>query len=434
MGEMRAHAGTFGQAIDGSTNTVFAPKNRYSRISMFRLKYLLLLVLCVLIYSYNYHFLWILYDVVVIVLGGYYLQNKKLSLRGYQWFIIILTLWYFVSISVYSGHTFIGLLSTWDTFKHILIFLLLSRMFNSMSNARNNSFMIRLYHFIFAAILMQMVFVFYQVRTGVFFDNVAGTFGDGATHSMAYLSILFVLLSIILKKNILLIAFSILVSVWLNMAGEDVSFFVLLPILLFGVVLNRGIKIGHIFVLACIMPIIIAILGHVVVGNIPYKDVILSRVSGFVLHDHINHGGAGRGNALVSAINRGGWFGNGPGSFSNIYLMNGYDFDPMDDPTQINIAESSHLIFESGVTGLILALMTYSSLLWGFFEKRRNKLFAIAFFGACMFDGSLLMTETQIFLFLIIMFVFKQFEYDKIYKCNRHSVGHIAVHKIRNAW
>jgi len=378
---------------------------------MFRLKYLLLLIACILIYSYNYHFLWILYDVAVLVLAYYYLGNNKVSLKGYQCIIIMLTLGYFVSISISSGHTFIGLLSTWDTFKHILIFLLLIRMHEFVGDPRQSRFMMRLYHLIFVTILMQVAVVFYQVRAGLIFDNVAGTFGNGATHSMAYLSVLFVVLTIVLRKNLWIVIFSIFIGIWLNISAENVGFFVLLPVALLGILINHKVKIRDIVIAVCVASLGIMMVGGVVFRGGSYRDVIVSRVSHFILHDNASSDGASRGNALASSINRGGWFGNGPGSFTNIYLMRGYAYDPMDDPTQINIAESSHLIFESGIIGLVLTLMTYSSLLYGYFRKKRNKLFAIIFFCTCMFYGSLLMTETQFLLFLLVIFALKQNEY-----------------------
>jgi len=134
--------------------------NHGDRIYLFRLKYLLFFIAVILIYSFNYHFLWIFYDVAVISLLIYYIRNNKVHFKGYQWFMIIATLWYFVSISIHSGHVFVGLLSTWDTFKHILLFLLLTRMHQNIAPPMQRKFAIRLYHFVFVTILMQVIFVF----------------------------------------------------------------------------------------------------------------------------------------------------------------------------------------------------------------------------------------------------------------------------------
>ncbi len=382
-----------------------------SFFSSVRLSFFVFFIFFILVFSFSFHALWILYDVVALSALAYYVRNNKISLKAFQWLMLNVTIFYFILMSLFGSHFFVGLLSTWDTFKHILMFILLQRTWKCLMGSHREHFMGRLYRCIFFAIVMQFVFVSIQLRNNAALDHVVGSFGAGLTHAMSYLTILFIIITIVLKSSKLLVILSILISVWLNVMVENVGFFVLLPLLLIGVLINKRVGIRAMLLGAACVPVVMLLLSQRVYFQQDYRSIIMSRVATYAsgAYDLTK---PGRGASLIVSIQRGGWFGNGPGSFSNIYLMKGYDYDPADDPTQINIAESSHLIFESGVVGLALTLMTYYSFLWRLFRKKRNKLFVIIIFTACMFYSSLLMTEPQIFLLLLGLILFKECELD----------------------
>ena len=375
-----------------------------------QLKYIIFSIAATLIFSYNYHFLWIVYDFVAIGLMAYFVWNKRsLGLGVPQWGLLFLTVCYFTLISVASDEPFIGLLSTWDTFKHIPILLLLARIGLLVYNPEKISFINGLYYLIFFSFIIQLIFAAYQVYSEVKFDDVAGTFGDGATHSLAYLSVLFISLVIILNKRLWLILSSILAVFWLNLNGENVGFFVLLPLAIIGIVINRRLKVIHMVGTMLLLPLILLILEKPLYHNIPFSQVISSRITGFISGDY-RPNSPGRWAALTTGVEYGGWLGAGPGSYSNIYLMNGYKYDRETDVSQINISEASHLLAEAGIVGMALTMFLYQSLLWAYFKRWRNKVFALLYFSACFFYGSLLMTEPQIFMLLLIMFIFKHNE------------------------
>jgi len=381
---------------------------------LFHLRYALFFVATVLIYSYNYHFLWIIYDIIITALFLYFVARNRITLTYIQRSILILTITYYFLISVYSNNSFIAFLSTWDTLKHIMLFLLMSELQINAGGWYKNNFFQSLHKFIGIAFFIQIPLVLYQAwayqgKGMVYFDDVAGTFGDGAVYSLAYLSLLYIFLSIALKKNKLFILILVTITIIMNILAENVGFFILLPMFLFWFILNQKVRFRTVLTTLVTTSIALILLGNIISGDASFGDKIESRISSSVLESNMDLTQPGRGTALLIAFDLGGWFGIGPGSFSNIYLLKGYYSGMLNDSAQINIAESSHLIFESGVVGLLLVAVLYCSFIVEWFGRLRNKVYSVLLVCAGMFYSSLLMTETQIFLFILILFVFKEY-------------------------
>ena len=112
----------------------------------------------------------------------------------------------------------------------------------------------------------------------------------------------------------------------------------------------------------------------------------------------------GRGDYLFLGFDLGGYFGNGPGSYSNIYQLKGYDYETL-PAKQINIAQSSSLLAESGIFGLAITLFTYLVFITSFFRQFLYKICASIFFLLCAFYSAVLSNESHAFL-LVLIFVY----------------------------
>jgi hypothetical protein len=392
-------------------NNVTDFKSKSGQLNL-QLEYIIFFIAATFIFSFNAHFLWIVYDIVAIGLMVYFIRDKfSLGLGITQWGLIFLTVCYFVIISLTSEMPLYSLLSAWDSLKHIPICLLLLRVGLFMYNQEKITFFNDLYYLIFFSFIIQLIFVAIQVYYDVKFDDVAGTFGDGATHSLAYFSVLFVCLVIVLNKGLWLTLFSIFGACWLNLNGENVGFFVLLPLAIIWIYINKRFKVINLSLIIVVSSLVVLMLEKPIYNNTPFSQVISSRVTDFI-SGHYNPGTPGRSQALISGFEVGGWFGAGPGSYSNIYLMQGYKYDKESDVSQIAISESSHLLAEAGIVGMVLIIFLYQSLIWLYFKRWRNKVFSLFYFTACFFYGSLLMTEPQIFMLLLTMLVLKYSEFS----------------------
>jgi len=387
--------------------SLFHAGNAYSGL-------LILPAFTALVFSGNYHALWLVYDIVAMLLLFHYIASGKKRISRVQSFLLAGVIGYFLVISIVSGHLFAGVLSIWDTFKHLLYFPLIATMSRLDFSGRNTKLAQIIYRFIGFAFFVQMLVVGVQYITGVHFDDVAGTFGDGGSHAIGYISLLFITASIAFSKKMIFTLGLISATIMMNIASENAGFFVLMPMLMLSIIIAKKINIKFIFIVGAMMLFANFLLNMSFYSESSFGESIISRATGiFEIPDDFdpsarNHG---RSSYLVLGSYLGGWFGQGPGAYSDIYLMQGYDSMNMIDP-HIIISEASHLLAESGFTGFGLTLLIYVLFVINFFDKLVVKSFMALFFIACMFYSALLMNESHIFILLLMFYFFKMIETD----------------------
>ncbi len=370
--------------------------------------WLLLLAFSVLVFSFDFHAVWIVYDLIAAGLLFLFLLSRKGKVAWFQLFILSVTIVYFILITLINGHYLMSILSMWDTFKHLIYITLLVRMAKVDSLVRNTRLIKSLYVIIAFAFFIQMIVVSIQYGRGEMFDNIAGTFGDGGSHAVGYISLLFICAAFVFR-NVTLIVCSIIVAVLMNMAAENAGFFVLLALLTLVLFALHGAAIfRHIYICFAFFILVLMIgwmLSFSVYSDLAFGSVIMGRlVDLLAIH---NYGDSlesvGRSTSLFMASQLGGWLGSGPGAYSNIYLLEGYRSHDVGG-LQINICEVSHLIAESGYIGLVLVMATYISFVASFFDRWLMRVLAACFLVVCLFYSALLMNESQAFMFILMLF------------------------------
>jgi len=211
---------------------------------------LILPAFAVLVFSYNYHFLWLIYDFIAIILLLYYIVSDKKWISPVIFLTFILVIAYFTTIVALHGHFFQGFLSIWDTFKHLLFVPLIVQISKFHLSKSNIVLANKLFYIISFAYLIQVIAVILQYSSGAHFDNIAGTFGDGGSHAIAYISLLFITASNIYVRGWLYKFVILGVSVLMNVAAENAGFFILLLLLIIGIFIveRKVLNIKKIFV------------------------------------------------------------------------------------------------------------------------------------------------------------------------------------------
>ena len=150
----------------------------------------LMAVLLAFVLSYNFHQLWLVYDLFLMVLlvklffEGVFSKVKNMR-------VVILGLLAMIVVSVVGiGHNhLIGWLSFWDTFKHLIFIIAVDYYVVVRDREVQRKLISQLMAISSVLFALQFVFVFIQHFQGRHVDDVAGTFGDGSSHSIAYFSI-----------------------------------------------------------------------------------------------------------------------------------------------------------------------------------------------------------------------------------------------------
>lgn len=378
------------------------------------------LVFIVLIFAFDFHVLWLMYDIVAIMLAFYFAFSRKASIGVLPIGVLGIVLGYFVVMIFAGEYVLFGLLSLWDTLKHLIYIALFVRWSRNRPLPRISDQVSGLSHLIFIAFAIQLILVFWQYRQGYFFDDISGTFGNGGSHAIAYISVLVVVAMLVRSFNIVIFSCVIALTIFMNLVSENAGYYVLLGLVLGGVFLGnvfisrvplmRGISLKNLLSLFIILAASYWVLGIAMYSDLPYWEVTLYRlidISG--VGSTADSNAIGRGVSLLKAIDVGGWFGHGLGAYSNIYEMIGYDFKSMSD-TQINISELTHLVAEAGGVGYFLYVFVYSLFISQLFLTRYFKLFASVLFVACSAYSAVLMNESQFFLLLLTLFFISMLE------------------------
>lgn len=382
------------------------------------LGYLLILPFAFLVFSFNYHFLWLFYDVAAFVIMFYFLYGvKRLPITNMAFFSFILVVLYFISMSIISGHIFFGVLSSWDTFKHIALLLGVIALSRLHGVDTIQSFTDMFYKIIIFSFLIQVVIVYFQYKSfsvlsnldPSYFDNISGSFGAGGSHAIGYISILAIIASIALNKNMLWVVILIVVSFIVNVASENSGYYIIFIMFMFWVGVNVRVRARNVILGIVTIPLLLFILGVTTYHDRKYFEVVASRaIHMFLVSDNYDKEPRGRADLLLMASDNGGWTGRGIGAVSNIYLLDGYD-SKLVHP-QINISEASHLLTESGYIGLMLAMIVYAFFISAIFQRKRNKIISVLIFVSLLFYTAVLMNESHMLLFILSIYFMRVLE------------------------
>ena len=358
----------------------------------------------VLVFSWEFHFLWLLYDFLAIFSIYFFLKHVNIVLAS----TLFLVLSFFIILSIIFGFHIISILSIWDNIKHLfvlfMLFFLVERHIQDRILIFSNIFGL----IIGGIFILQAVLVFYQYFTGYNKDDVSGTFGIAGSHSIAYYCLLYLSYLFYFKKSNYFTFFVFIVSLVMNYFSENMGYYPLVILLLsYKWMTLKGLKYFIIYLPLLLLVIIIldSALGGILI------QPVLNRFSEFFLvgSRDLNNFTPSRGYMTALAIHLGGWWGSGPGCYSEIYSMIGWK--SLGD-IQISISSATNLLSEYGIVGFLAWLSLYSIFLKRFFMKRKNYIFIITLFSFSMLYNRVLNDERVIFL-LIFTFMFLKIHMDR---------------------
>ena len=362
--------------------------------------------LLVLVFSWEFHFLWLLYDILALF-AIYFFSKHITAVLGFTLFLVLSV---FIILTIFSGFHLISILSIWDNIKHLFVLFMLLFLVERHIEDRILKFTNGFGFIIGGIFILQSILVFYQYFTGYYKDDISGTFGIAGGHTFAYYCLLYLSYLFYIKKSYSLTFFIFILSLVMNFFAENMGYYPLVLLLLsYKWMTFQGIKYMAIygFLLLLVVVIIDRVLGGILI------QPVLNRFSEFFLvgSRDLNNFTPSRGYMTALAIYLGGWWGAGPGCYSEIYSMIGWN--SLGD-IQINISSATNLLAEYGIVGFLAWLSLYSVLLKRFFKKRKNYIFIFALFFFCMFYNRVLNDERVIFLLIFIIMFLKIYMDRKI--------------------
>lgn len=359
-------------------------------------------------YSYNFHSLWLLCD-FIIIFNVIYLINRK-SLRHYfKTFLVLGILFAYLLYHSFSDLHLINFISFWDNYKHIFVFIFAFDIYKRIPPERKQKFIDRLYRYSLISFFIQMFFIVIQYQMNVGWDNMAGTFGNGSTHSVAYFSTFLTLFQIRYKKNILITATVIAMSLITSLWSENTGYFVMLGLILFFCFIDQ-ISVFNLALIGLIAGFIILI-----AAKNEMAGYATNKITGFTLstsYKGAEHVRPERGILMGYALYLGGWYGQGFGAYSEIYNIDGWLFHKLADK-QLCISEGTHLVAEIGIVGLLITMVLFIVLFFEQFPDRKTRFFAITYLLLAMFHGRLFIDERLFFMFVLTFLVWQSDLYNK---------------------
>ncbi|MEP6863401.1 MAG: hypothetical protein ABJE66_22435 [Deltaproteobacteria bacterium] len=360
-------------------------------------RWIVLAFVAIFCFGYSFHELWLLYDVACVwsalQLLGPRVEPRVRRLAG--WLVVLVAGWFAISASLHDTGE-MWALGIWDTLKHVFLWLYLLRGLYGASPVASPIHSDALYRLCSIAFVVDCALSVYQWASGELTDNVDGLFGPSATHSFGYFMVFYFLLSYRRGESGVRLAAILVVAAGVALIGESMGFFILLPLWFVVSVVDSRRSGGSIAAAA----LAIAAIAIVLAKTQPeFVDSLISRAVTVVQPDEaptpdkpIN----GRGTAIAYASLVGGWTGDGPGTYSQIYGRDGSGAWLL-EVVQIDICELSHLLAEWGGLGVgyvvgIFALL-YAAMRVSF--VKRAMLFAL--FALTLLHGQLLMDERLIF-------------------------------------
>ena len=363
----------------------------------------------VLVFSWEFHFLWLLYD--VLALFSIYFFSKHIStVLGST---LILALSGFIILAIISDFHLISILSIWDNIKHVFVLFMLLFLVERHIEDRILKFTNGFGFIIGSIFIIQLALVFYQYFAGFYKDDVSGTFGVASGHSIAYYCLLYLSYLFYIKKSYFLTFCVFILSLVINYFAENMGYYPLVILLLsYKWMTLKGLK--YMAFYGFLLLLAIVIIDRALGGM--FIQPVLNRFSEFFIvgSRDLNAFNPSRGYMTALALSLGGWWGAGPGCYSEIYSLIGWKSIA---PIQINISSITNLLAEYGFSGALLWLILYISFIKRFFKKRKDFIFISLFFLFSMFYNRVLMDERIIFM-LIFMFSIL-----KIHKQSNYSLS-----------
>jgi hypothetical protein len=352
----------------------------------------------VLVFSWEFHFLWLLYDLLAVFSIYFFSKHVNVVLGSTLFFVLS----FFIILSIIFGFHLISFLSIWDNIKHVFVLFMLFFLVERHIESRMLEFSKGFGFIIGGIFILQAVLVFYQYFTGYNRDDVSGTFGIAGSHSIAYYCLLYLSYLFYIKKSYFLTSCVFILSLVMNYFSENMGYYPLVILLLsYKWMTLKGLKYMMFYGILLLLLVVIAdrALGGILI------QPVLHRFSEFFLigSRDLNNFTPSRGYMTALALYLGGWLGAGPGCYSEIYSMIGWKSL---GGIQINISSATNLLAEYGIAGFLAWLSLYFVFLKRFFKKRKNYIFIFALFFFGMFYNRVLNDERVIFLLIfIIMFM-----------------------------
>ena len=360
----------------------------------------------VLVFSWEFHFLWLLYDLLAIFAVYFFVKNVNIVIGS----TLFLVLSFFIILSIVSGFHLISFLSIWDNIKHVFVLFMLLFLVERHIESRILEFSKGFGFIIGGIFILQAVLVFYQYFTGYNKDDVSGTFGIAGSHSIAYYCLLYLSYLFYVKKSYFLTFFVFVLSLVMNYMAENMGYYPLVILLLsYKWWTVKGIK--YFIILGSLFFLIITILDSAL-GGILIQPVLYRFSEFFIVGSRdLNNFTPSRGYMTALAWYLGGWFGAGPGCFSKIYSIIGWSSL---GTIQINISSATNLLAEYGVVGFLSWLSIYSVFLKRFFSKWKDFIFVSMLLLFSMLYNKVLNDERVILLLIFTMMFLKIYMNRKI--------------------
>jgi hypothetical protein len=213
-----------------------------------------------------------------------------------------------------------------------------------------------------------------------------------------------------IKKSYFLFFFVFVLTLIMNYLAENMGYYPLVILLLcYNWMTLKGIKY---FIIYVPLLLILLILLDSALGGILVQPV-LNRFSEFFVvgNRDLNNFTPSRGYMTALAWYLGGWFGAGPGCYSEIYSLIGWKSIA---PIQINISSATNLLAEYGIVGFLSWLSIYSVFLKRFFSKWKDFIFVSMLLLFSMLYNKVLNDERVIFLLIFTMMFLKIYMNRKI--------------------
>jgi hypothetical protein len=377
---------------------------------------LLIVPLFALFLSFNFHSLWLLYDVSLIMMLMLLLYKGK-SIDFYRLSVVFLIVGFSVFIYLLGGSFFdlYSVLSIWDSYKHLILIYFIYR-FSFSVNFRFISVVL------FCFFVFNFFFILYQdCCLHVDFDDLSGSFGDGSTHAVGFLAIL--VLAIFFRYQVIFTKLSFLKFLLLlfmvsyqAILVENYGFFAILLMVVVYIFFsikkfykNYFISFFMLMILFFSMSYDESLLLHDIKSR--YLDVINT-------FDYISQSTYtnSRPSMMMYAYELGGFFGAGYGFFSNIYGMSGSGVNLLLN-SELNISEFSHFLAESGLLGVFTVVALYLYAFNSLATDKLGKSFAFLLFLLCFLYARLLMDERLIFMLIFTTFFLFYNEKIKVRCC-----------------
>ncbi len=360
----------------------------------------ILIQMMIYILSYNFHTLWLLCDIIILFQILYIIKIRALpKLKLFTFLFALITIYFAYTLSR-SGFKLISFLSFWDTFKHIFVVLFTFEIFDEIGEKRRRKFIKNMYSVSLVTFIFQIIIVFIQRIQGLYIDNIAGSFGDGASHSLAYFSLFVLIFFITQKINFYRTIYVCLFGLIMNYFADNVGYYLILMITFFFIFKER---INFFKMIVIVSIIFLLLIIFITTYDAEFLEKFTGRISRFSITEKYKGQkwvAPERGIITGYAIYLGGLFGRGYGAYSEIYGMNGWLIKTL-IIKQICISEATHLLSETGVLGLISTITLYFTLFIKLIKNINLKSYTIILLLLAFFYNRILMDE-RIFFFLFL--------------------------------